>query len=480
VLKRLRIPIRLKWKFLIGILDLVLLFGIIHVFFVKIYLGKSLEEELRYRQKTLASSLANAALPHLLLDEKVELHKLMMRAQKEEHRIRYMLVLDRAGLPVLHTFGPQGIPEEILSANSLNPDLTEHYERIQDARRLHQTYLDIAYPIGGQGRYGTLRVGMDERGIRYTLNRVSMAILFMVLLFVLLGMAGAMALAWWINRPIQEIRSALFEFDLSSPVPEIDVHTGDELEDFAESVQSMLKRLKSTYEQMDLLRTKMFRAERVAVIGTLAAGIAHEIRNPLAGMMNCLKRLSKDPDEAKVRSYLPLMDKAARHIDETVSRFMHFTRSGVKAGKHFPVNRSVETALSLIRPQLEGRAIRVDFQAGRELPNLEGDSTLFDQVLLNLLINAMDAVEREGSIMIRTLLRNGFVVVEVRDTGVGITQEDLQQIFEPFYTTKSGEGTGLGLAISQEIIKEFQGRIFVESDPGRGTLFQVEIPVKIG
>ncbi|MEW6441543.1 MAG: ATP-binding protein [bacterium] len=474
------VPMRLRWKFLIGILDLVLLFGSIHIFFVKIYLGRSLEEELRFRLKTLASSLAAAAVPLVLLDEKVELHKLMMKSRAEEHRIRYILVLDRAGSPVSHLLDRDGVPADLLAANSLDPNLGERYARIEDARHLHKTFLDIAYPLGEMGRYGTLRVGMDEGGIRYTLNRMTMAFLFMILLFVILAGLGAVAVARWINRPIQQIQSALHAFELSSPLPHLEVRTGDELEEFAGSVQAMMCRLKNTHEQMDLLRTKMFRAERVAVLGTLAAGIAHEIRNPLAGMMNCLKRLSKDPGEPKVRSYLPLMESAARHIDETVSRFMHFARAPAKRGEDFCVNRAVETALSLIRHRLEGKAIRVDFEPGADLPLLEGDKTLLEQILLNLLINAMDAIQNSGTISIRTRLEDGHVVVEVRDTGIGIAQEDLKHIFDPFFTKQKEEGTGLGLAISHEIIQQFQGSIRVESEPGAGTLFRVEIPAKSG
>jgi two-component system NtrC family sensor kinase len=480
LLRAFRVPIRLKWKFLIGILDLVLLFGGIHIYLVKMHLGKSLQEELHLRLKPLATSISNAAVPMLLRDERVELHKLLLDSTRKDPSVRYAAMIDRAGTVVSHTFGPGRIPENLVPANSLTPDGQEHYVRIQDARRLYQTYLDAAYPLGERGRFGTLRVGLDESGIRYTLTRIILSIVLMIILFVVLGIAGALILAWWVNRPIREIESAIRGFDLSSPVPTIDVQTGDELEGFGKSVESMMRRLKKNNEQMDILRTNLFRAERVAALGTLAAGISHEIRNPLAGLMNCLKRLSRNPDEANLQKYLPLMDSASRHIEETVSRYLLFSSAPPKESKPFCVNESAEIALALVRPRLESRAISVQVELEEGLPTVQGDPILLQQVLLNLLINAVDAIDREGTISLRTFRQNGNVVLVVGDTGSGIQKEDLDKLFDPFFTTKQGSGTGLGLTISKEIVKRLQGRIRVESESGEGTTFHIQLPANKG
>jgi len=479
-LRLFRIPMHLRWKFLIGILNLVLLFGSIHIYLVKMNIGKNLQEELHLRLEPLATSIAYAAIPPLLRDDRIELHKLFMAVRRQDPLVRYVFVLDQAGTPIVHTFGPRGIPKNLLPANSLTPELRENYVRIQDARRLYHTYLDIAYPLGEGGRFGTLRVGIDEREIRYTLNRLIMSFLLMILLFVFLGIAGALILAWWVNRPIREIQSAIRRFDLSSPVPSIDVQTGDELEDFGKSVEAMMKRLKKNNEEMDTLRTNMFRTEKMALIGTLAAGISHEIRNPLAGLMNCLARLSKNPDEANLHKYLPLMENASRHIEETVSRYLRFSRSPLKGSQPICVNESVETALSLVRPRLVSRDISVKVESEEGLSTVHGDPTLLQQVLLNLLINSIDALDREGTISIKTFQEYGKIIIVVRDTGPGISKEHLEKLFDPFFTTKEGTGTGLGLTISREIIKQFHGDMRVESESGKGTTFQIELPTSEG
>ncbi len=480
MLKVLRIPIRLKWKFLIGILDLVLLFGGIHIFFVKMHLGKSLQEELQLRLKPLATSISNAAVPMLLRDERVELHKLLLHSRRKDPSLRYGAMIDRSGAVVTHTFGPDGVPQNLVPANSLTPDRQEHYVRVQDARRLHQTYLDVAYPLGEQGKFGTLRLGIDESGIHNTLTRIILSILLMITLFVVLGFAGALILAWWVNRPIQEIQSAIRRFDLSSPVPTIDVQTGDELEDFGKSVESMMWRLKKNHEQMDILRTKMFRAERVAALGTLAAGISHEIRNPLAGLMNCVKRLSNNPSRENLQKYLPLMDTASQQIENTVSRYLRFSSTPPGEPEPFSVNKSAEIALALARPRLESRAISVQVELEEGIPMVQGDPTLLQQVLLNLLINAIDAIDSEGTISLKTFRQNGNVVLVVGDTGSGIREEDFEKLFDPFFTTKEGGGTGLGLTISREILQRFQGDIRVESELGKGTTFHIQLPANKG
>jgi two-component system NtrC family sensor kinase len=231
---------------------------------------------------------------------------------------------------------------------------------------------------------------------------------------------------------------------------------------------------------MDILRTNMFRAERVAALGTMAAGISHEIRNPLAGLMNCLTRLSKNPDEATLRKYLPLMESASRHIQETVSRYLRFSSAPSQNPQPICVNKSAEIALSLVRPRLESRAIAVEVELEEGLPTVQGDSILLQQVLLNLLINAVDATDREGTISIRTFRQDGNVMLVVGDTGSGIRAEDLEKLFDPFFTTKEGSGTGLGLTISQEIIKYFKGSIRVASESGKGTTFQIQLPTGEG
>lgn len=473
-----RIPIRLQWKFLIAIMAVVTLFGGIHIFLIKMFLEKTLKEELQFQLNTIASGTSRSLVPYLLVDDIVAMNKLLLKAREADQRIGYAFILDPSGAFVVHTFGTREIPIDLFIANRLTSALGANFKRIQDLNRPSRTYLDIAYPLGDRGRYGTLRMGVDEKGIRATLNRIVMTFMFMVLVFSFLGVMGAFVTSRWINRPIKRIECALDEFDLHASVPAINVTTGDELENFAQHIESMMKRLKATHRKLEDARTKMFKAERVATIGTLAAGIAHEVRNPLAGMLNSFDVLSKEPEAKRdLDRYLPLLVEAANRIDATITRFLNFARFPKVEGGAIQINKAVESAVVLARSRVGESDVRLHVDLKKNIPAVQGEEHLIQQVVLNILINAIDAVGEEGYITVRTSLNKEVVFIEIRDNGMGIEEKDLEHLFDPFYSTKGEGGTGLGLAISMEIVKQFQGKIHVDSQPGVGTTFRVEIPI---
>lgn len=473
-----RIPIRLQWKFLISIMAVVTLFGGIHIILIRMSLEKTLKEELRLQLNTIASSTSRSLIPYLLVDDIVTMNKLLLKAREADQRIGYAFILDPSGTSIVHTFGTRNIPIDLFVANRLTSSFGANFKRIQDLNRPSRTYLDIAYPLGDSGRYGTLRMGVDEKGIRATLDRIVMTFMLMVLVFSFLGVMGAFVASRWINRPIKRIEHALDEFDLHAPVPAIDVTTGDELEIFAQYIESMLNRLKTTHRKLGDARTKMFKAERVATIGTLAAGIAHEVRNPLAGMLNSFDVLSKEPEAQRdLDRYLPLLVEAANRIDATITRFLNFARFPKVEGGSIQINKAVESAIVLARPRVGESDVRLHVDLKINIPTIQGEEHLIQQVVLNILINAIDAVGEKGLISVRTSLDEEAVSIEIQDDGTGIEEKDMQHLFDPFYSTKGEGGTGLGLAISMEIVKQFQGKIHVDSQPGVGTKFRIEIPI---
>ena len=472
---------RLKWKFLIAIMAVVTLFGGIHILLIKLILQTTLQDELRYQLETIASSTARSLIPFLLVDDLVGMNKLLLKTQEADERIGYAFILDRDAAPVVHTFSVDGVPDTLLTANPLAADSDEPFRRVQNKHRPSKTFLDIAYPLGEKGRYGTLRMGLDEGGIRATLNRIVVIFMGMVVIFALLGVLGALVASRWINRPMGEIEAAIDIFDLQEPVPNIEVRSGDELEYFADHIEAMMTRLKKTHERLEEARTKMFKAERIATIGSLASGIAHEVRNPLAGMLNCLEGISKDPEgEKNFPIVLPLLMEAANRINATITRFLNFARVPTQRGGSASVNSAVESAVALAKPRLSGSGVRLEVDLDGDLPAVPGEEHLFQQVALNILINAIDAVGGSGVVSVKTTFDEAAVILEIRDNGVGIEEKDIRSLFDPFYSTKGSEGTGLGLAVSMEIIKRFHGTILVESRKGEGATFRVKIPVDDG
>jgi hypothetical protein len=226
------------------------------------------------------------------------------------------------------------------------------------------------------------------------------------------------------------------------------------------------------------LEEQVLRQERLASVGLLAAGVAHEINTPLTGISSYAQMLLEELDaEDPRRLVLEKIETQTRRAAGITSSLLNLARPEQTAPEALDINSIIEDVLQLFSPQIRGRNVRLEVDLDDELPDIPGHKGKLQQVLLNLLINARDAVGEDGSIAIASYGRGGLAIVEVTDDGVGIAEDDLPRIFDPFFTTKKrGEGTGLGLSITYGIVQELKGDIQVESDPGKRTCFRVELP----
>jgi PAS domain S-box-containing protein len=226
------------------------------------------------------------------------------------------------------------------------------------------------------------------------------------------------------------------------------------------------------------LEEQLQHSEKMASIGILAAGVAHEVNTPLAGISSytqILKGLidSRDPRAA----LLDKIEKQSFRAAKIINNLLNFSRSAGAEMERLDVNKTLLDVLSLIEHQLEASKIRVRKELASELPPVRGNENRVQQVFFNLILNARDAMPRGGWLTLTTSGDGDTVVVEVSDTGVGIKREDVKRIYDPFFTTKGiGRGTGLGLSVSYGIVQEHGGAIFVDSVPGQGTTFQVALP----
>jgi len=228
------------------------------------------------------------------------------------------------------------------------------------------------------------------------------------------------------------------------------------------------------------LEEQLQHSEKMASIGILAAGVAHEVNTPLAGISSytqILKGLieSRDPRAA----LLDKIEKQSFRAAKIINNLLNFSRSSGAEMERLDVNKTLMDVLSLIEHQLAGSKIRVRKELSSDLPPVRGNENRIQQVFFNLILNARDAMSRGGWLTLTTSADGDTVVVEVSDTGVGIKREDIKRIYDPFFTTKGiGRGTGLGLSVSYGIVQEHGGAIFVDSVPGQGTTFQVALPAQ--
>ena len=226
------------------------------------------------------------------------------------------------------------------------------------------------------------------------------------------------------------------------------------------------------------LEDQLMQAEKLSSIGLLAAGVAHEVNTPLAVITSNAQMLVRqmDPDDPRTRTLEKIIAQAFR-ASEIANNLLKFSRIGTSEYSDLDVNRVISESLSLVEPMLKAARVTVNSQLKDSLPAVYGNSGKLQQVFMNLIMNARDAMPRGGELTIATEAENSTVHVEVSDNGVGIPADHLNKIFDPFFTTKAtSRGTGLGLAVTYGIIQEHSGLIQVDSVVGRGTTFRLEFP----
>jgi PAS domain S-box-containing protein len=231
------------------------------------------------------------------------------------------------------------------------------------------------------------------------------------------------------------------------------------------------------------LETQLTQADKLSSIGLLAAGVAHEINTPLAVISSYAQMLSKQlRGDARLGPVLDKITQQSFRAAEIANGLLNFSRTSTTEFRETDLNQVIRDTLSLLEHQFKTAQIDVDLELAEDLPAIHGNSGKLQQVFLNLLLNAKDAMPGGGTLRVSTLV-NGHVEALITDSGSGIAPENLKRIYDPFFTTKTTpkpgdrRGTGLGLSVSYGIIQEHAGKIHVESAVGAGTTFHLEFPL---
>ncbi len=227
------------------------------------------------------------------------------------------------------------------------------------------------------------------------------------------------------------------------------------------------------------LEQQIRNSEKLASVGKLAAGVAHEVNNPLGGILNCVYNLRKGLlSPARQEEYLLSMEDGLRRVQKIVRQLLEFSQQHEPELRATNLNAVIDRVLVLTNHAFVANQIRLERQLSADLPILLVDPHMIEQVLMNLILNAVQAIKGGGVITIRTKVQDDQCIVEVEDTGCGIPQSVMAKIFDPFFTTKGqGEGTGLGLSVSLGIVEKHGGQILVSSEVGKGSLFTVCLPL---
>ena len=229
--------------------------------------------------------------------------------------------------------------------------------------------------------------------------------------------------------------------------------------------------------RMEKLEGEARQTEKLKAVATLAAGLCHELRNPLQTIQTHAEFLPEHYDDPAFRKKCTqVMRTEIGRINEFLKQLMEFAKPKPPAFQSVEPHKILDSTLDLLSNEFLKRQVRLDKQYQADGARLHGDPDRLRQVILNLTLNALEAIGQEGEILVKTSQENGWFTLEVTDTGPGINPKILPKLFEPFTTTKP-EGTGLGLSIVHSIVQEHQGTIFAQSQPGQGTTFTIKIPI---
>jgi signal transduction histidine kinase len=284
-----------------------------------------------------------------------------------------------------------------------------------------------------------------------------------------------------LSRPLQRITLAAVQVTEGEYGTEIDLRkSNDEIGLLAESFNEMSRKMASDIKQLQNLNEQLIRTEKLAAMGTLAAGVAHEVNNPLASISSLIQMMQSKQDlDEKTRENLKLISEQINRITRVTKDMMDFARVRPAAKSLIDLNETIRTSLRLASFDKSFQKLKQKNDLAENLPKIYADADQLQQVFLNLFLNARDAMPAGGEISVKTLQNNdGEVQVEIADSGTGVNEKEIKKIFDPFYTTKSaGKGTGLGLAVCYGIVTAHGGKIEVAANDGcGGAVFLISLP----
>ena len=433
---------------------------------------REVEREIDQRAVALAQQAAAAVLDDVLTGERLAAERKLGDLRAERPEVAYLFVVDRTGHVVAHTFA-HGFPRDLLAvAHPPRPSDRPARLRLGGQRLRH-----ARTPMLG-GLAGTMHLGIDGAGAQRTAQAVLLRLSVLGLGMVAVGATLTLLLARKLVRRIEALTRAADAVGAGDLDVSVAVTGADELGRLGASFNVMAASLRGAREERERMFLQLARSEKLVAVGQLAAGVAHEINNPLSGTLHCLDNLRReDRDELRRHEYYDLMTDGVTRAQRVVRSLLEFARQHPPDVRTVDLNALTEKALALTRLQFEGGHVRAVATLDPGLPPVSADPHQLGQVVTNLLLNALEAMPGGGLCEVESARVGDECRLRVRDHGHGIPAEARERIFDPFFTTKpDGRGSGLGLSVSLGVVERHGGRIEVTSEPGQGATFDVYLP----
>lgn len=457
---RLRLWVKLALFAAVG----VVLTHSIHLFLANRITSRALSDEQDALGRTMARIVAHEASDAVLVSDVIALHELVTSTTASRDVAYCFVVRDDE---VLASSFPGATPEPLLALRSAGEE-TPVVVVSGGAR-----YLDVVEPVVGVTG-AVVRLGMDMSIVQRTRRTLAALLGSLAVGVIALGVAAAFVVGKGIASPIGELVRAADRFDPTEAPVRVRPRGSVEIVEVTERFNQMMERLKTAHDEQVRARNSAMATERMAALGSLVGGVAHEVNNPLAGVRNCVRRLQRDGLKAEKRQeYLELMDEGLQRIEEVVRRLLDYGRPRPLALAPTPLAKLAGAGPDLVRPLLRKRRIELVEGAGDALGDemALADPKQVGQALLNLLLNAAYFTPEGGQIRLGLRARPGFVGLSVEDDGPGIPTAIRDRVLLPYFSTKpEGEGTGLGLSVTHTIVDAHGGELALEFPERGGTV----------
>jgi signal transduction histidine kinase len=408
-----------------------------------------------------------------------------------DQNLLYVIFYDRSNKPFASdTFIKKF--HDIYTTSNLAPDVEKGNYFVETKRieaegnpEKYLRVMEIEVPIyveGSPTKWGSIKIGLSMEEMRAEELKTRLMLILIGFGGLLMGGIGAALLARRITKPLNRLVEGTVKISKGDFSQEIKIDTQDEIGDLAQSFNEMSHQLLLTREREEVANKKLIQAEKLASIGRISAGIAHEIRNPLTSVKLNIQRVNESENLGGMdKEHLSISQEGIGHIENFIKEMLNFTRVSDLQLNNFSVEQIVAESIKMMRNTLKLRDVQIEKKIQEDLPQVFVDGDRIRQVLLNLFHNACEAMDEGGKITISLSVsgtsKRKNVRILVSNEGPDIPKKDWENIFEPFYTTKSS-GIGLGLANARKIVEQHKGTIRVLEVQGQGTCFEILIPVK--
>ena len=495
-----------------------------------VQMEQALVDQLKRRARILVGFVANELEQPLANGSTSEEIYEKLRSAIEQPDVEYIYVHDSEGR-IVH----DGSPENLLKGQVLDNELIR---KALSARKMHFDIVGDALEVGkpirqGNRLVGAVRVGYSIESIILDIDRLrtnfygvkerisrqaSREIIILTILFIFLGVVIASVLSKHLTQPIGTLAAITERIRKGDYDVDIPINSSDEIGDLAHSFRIMAQDLRETsnqekkrtdelqsaknkleltvqeldqaysklsqeYEERKRLESVAFQSEKMAAMGRMAAGVAHEINNPLAVILGYAQLLLVRLKSGDVMGQqMKAIESEARRCQSLVKDLLIFSRLESGPKEQIDLNQIISSSLKLIEAQAKVTHVEIASDLAKQPLEIYAHVTQIQQIIINLGGNAIDAMPEGGRLGIRTrkIQRGGkaYVLIEIEDTGSGIPADVQPKVFEPFFTTKEvGKGTGLGLSLVYEMVQKYEGTIEFESQEGKGTTFSIAFPL---